>query len=115
MSRILTNILENAIKYNKEYGKVFIDVHEEKGQVFVKIRDTGVGIPENELDKIFNRYYRSSVTKNLSIEGSGLGLAIANDIVSEYKGKIKVSSKLGEYTEFIVSFPAANIASKSDN
>lgn len=115
ISRILTNIIENAIKYNKENGKVFIDVSEEKNQVFIKIRDTGIGIPENEIDKIFNKYYRSSITKKLSVEGSGLGLAIANDIVEEYKGKIMVNSKLGEYTEFIVSFPVSRMETKSEN
>ena len=110
ISRILINIIENAIKYNKEYGKIFIDIEEENNQVSVKIRDTGVGIPENELDKIFNRYYRSSVTKKMSVEGSGLGLAIANDIVKDYNGQIKVNSKLGEYTEFIITFPTSNIS-----
>lgn len=115
ISRILTNIIENAIKYNKENGKVFIDVSEEKSQVFIKIRDTGIGIPENEIDKIFTKYYRSSITKKLSVEGSGLGLAIANDIVEEYKGKIMVNSKLGEYTEFIVSFPVSRMETKPEN
>lgn len=115
ISRILTNIIENAIKYNKENGKVFIDVSEEKNQVFIKIRDTGIGIPENEIDKIFTKYYRSSITKKLSVEGSGLGLAIANDIVEEYKGKIMVNSKLGEYTEFIVSFPVSRMETKLEN
>lgn len=110
ISRILINIIENAIKYNKEYGKIFINIEEENKQVYVKIRDTGVGIPENELDKIFNRYYRSSVTKKMSVEGSGLGLAIANDIVKDYNGQIKVNSKLGEYTEFIITFPASHIS-----
>lgn len=109
ISRILTNIIENAIKYNKEYGKICIDVDENEKQVFVKIRDTGVGIPQNEIDKIFNKYYRTTITQNMSIEGSGLGLAIANDIVNEYHGQIKVDSKIGEYTEFIVSFPKSRI------
>lgn len=109
ISRILTNIIENAIKYNKDYGKIFIDVAENKEQVFVKIRDTGVGIPQNEIDRIFNKYYRTTITENMNIEGSGLGLAIANDIVNEYHGQIKVNSKVGEYTEFIVSFPKSYI------
>ncbi len=109
ISRILTNIIENAIKYNKEHGKVFIDIYNDKGKVFIKIRDTGIGIPENEIDKIFSKYYRSTLTQNMCIEGSGIGLAIANDIVQEYSGQIKVSSKLGEYTEFIVSFPLSHI------
>lgn len=109
VSRILVNIIENAIKYNKDSGKVFIDISETQGKVYVKIRDTGVGIPSDEISKIFGKYYRTSVTKSSNIEGSGLGLAIANDIVSEYKGTIQVSSKLGEYTEFIITFPSSNI------
>lgn len=110
LSRLLTNIIENAIKYNREHGKVFIDINQEQDMVFVKIRDTGIGIPEEELDKIFNKYYRSSIVENdISFEGSGLGLAIAHDIVTDYNGTISVNSKLNEYTEFIISFPASQI------
>ena len=110
LSRLLTDIIENAIKYNREHGKVFIDINQEQDMVFVKIRDTGIGIPEEELDKIFNKYYRSSIVENdISFEGSGLGLAIAHDIVTDYNGTISVNSKLNEYTEFIISFPASQI------
>lgn len=109
MSRILTNIIENAIKYNKEYGKIFIDVYEENEHVFVKIRDTGIGIPENEIGEVFNKYYRSSISKNLSVDGAGLGLAIANDIVKEYNGSINLKSVLNQYTEFIISFPISHM------
>ena len=106
----MTNIIENAIKYNREHGKVFIDINQEQDMVFVKIRDTGIGIPEEELDKIFNKYYRSSIVENdISFEGSGLGLAIAHDIVTDYNGTISVNSKLNEYTEFVISFPASQI------
>jgi len=108
LSRLLTNIIENAIKYNKEHGKVFIDINQEENLVVVKIRDTGIGIPEQELDKIFNKYYRSSIVENdMSFEGSGLGLAIAHDIVTDYNGNITVNSKLNEYTEFVISFPVS--------
>lgn len=110
LSRLLTNIIENAIKYNREHGKVFIDVNQEQELVYVKIRDTGIGIPEEELDKIFNKYYRSSIVENdLNFEGSGLGLAIAHDIVTDYHGSIQVTSKLNEYTEFVISFPVSQI------
>ncbi len=109
MSRILTNIMENAIKYNRESGKVYIDLFERNEKVFIKIKDTGIGIAENELSKIFEKHYRSESTKNMNIEGSGLGLSIAKDITEEYGGMIEVSSKVGESTEFIISFPSANI------
>ena len=77
ISRIITNILENAIKYNKEQGKVYINVVQKNDKVNIKIKDTGMGIAENELDKIFAKNYRSASAKNLSIPGSGLGLSIA--------------------------------------
>lgn len=110
MSRILTNIMENAIKYNRESGKVYVDLSEVNGKVFVKIKDTGIGIAEKDIDKIFERHYRSETSKKMNIEGAGLGLSIAKDITEEYGGSINVSSKIGESTEFIVSFPSANIS-----
>ena len=110
MSRILTNIMENAIKYNRESGKVYVDLSEVNGKVFVKIKDTGIGIAEKDIDKIFERHYRSEASKEMNIEGAGLGLSIAKDITEEYGGSINVSSKIGESTEFIVSFPSANIS-----
>ncbi len=109
LSRLLTNIIENAIKYNRDHGKVFIDVDQSDSQIVVKIKDTGIGIPESELDKIFNKYYRSSVAEKMEFEGSGLGLAIAHDIVCEYNGTIKVNSVLDQYTEFIITFPIFQI------
>lgn len=109
VARILTNIIENAIKYNKEKGKVFIDIQDESNQVVVNIKDTGIGISQDEIDKIFNRYYRSKNSKNLGIEGSGLGLAIAKDIVESYNGNIKVHSNPGKSTEFVITLPSAQV------
>ena len=103
VARILTNIIENAIKYNRESGKVFIDVSEEGSNVIIRIKDTGMGIASDELDKVFDKFYRSSSSKN--IDGTGLGLAIAKDIVESYGGEIKVESELGKCTEFMISLP----------
>ena len=105
ISRIITNILENAIKYNKEQGKIYINVTQKNDKVIIKIKDTGMGIAENELDKIFAKNYRSGSVKNLSIPGSGLGLSIAKNFAEEYSGSIDVKSKVGEGTEFTVCFP----------
>ena len=109
ISRIITNILENAIKYNKEQGKVYINVVQKNDKVNIKIKDTGMGIAENELDKIFAKNYRSASAKNLSIPGSGLGLSIAQNFAEEYGGSIDVKSKIGEGTEFTVCFPEYNL------
>ena len=105
ISRILTNIIENAIKYNKEKGKIFIDVTEDDDRVNIKIKDTGIGIAQHELDKIFMENYRSEACKDLNIKGSGLGLSIAKKFAENYGGSINVTSKLGFGTEFTVSFP----------
>lgn len=105
VARILTNIIENAIKYNRESGKVFIDVSEEESSVIIRIKDTGVGIASEELDKVFDKFYRSSTSKKMNIDGTGLGLAIAKDIVESYGGEIKVESELGKCTEFMISLP----------
>ncbi len=109
IARILTNIIENAIKYNKKNGNIYIDVSEKSGMVNIAIRDTGIGIAQDELDKIFDKYYRSNSIKSLNVEGSGLGLAIARDLVESYGGNIKVKSELGKSTEFIISFPSSKI------
>ena len=105
VARILTNIIESAIKYNRESGKVFIDVSEEGSSVIIRIKDTGVGIASEELDKVFDKFYRSSTSKKMNIDGTGLGLAIAKDIVESYGGEIKVESELGKCTEFMISLP----------
>ena len=109
ISRILTNIIENAIKYNRDSGKVFVDVYEKNSKIFIKIKDTGIGIPQQDINKIFNKYYRSSTCRNMNISGFGLGLSIAKDITEAYGGTISASSKVGEGTEFTVSFPAENL------
>lgn len=110
IARIVTNILENAIKYNKESGQIFIDVIEKRSMAYITIKDTGIGIAENELEKVFDKHYRADSGKKLNIEGSGLGLAIAKDIAEAYGGNIAVSSKLGESTEFTISFPISRIS-----
>lgn len=110
IARIVTNIVENAIKYNKESGKIFINLVEKSNLAYIKIKDTGIGIAENEIDKVFDRHYRATSGKKINVEGSGLGLAIAKDIAESYGGSIKVSSKLGESTEFIISFPISRIS-----
>lgn len=110
IARIITNILENAIKYNKESGQIFINLVEKGNMAYIKIKDTGIGIAENELGKVFDKHYRAESGKKLNVEGSGLGLAIAKDIAESYSGSIQVASTLGESTEFIISFPVSRIS-----
>ncbi len=109
IARIFLNIIENAVKYNVPNGKIFIDIQKKDKFIVVKIQDTGLGISPEELDKIFNKYYRSENNKKLDIPGTGLGLSIAKEIVKSYGGNITVNSEIGKKTEFTIFLPETNI------
>jgi signal transduction histidine kinase len=102
--RAVYNIVENAIKYSPKGGKVFLEIN---GDDFVRInvRDHGIGIPEDEIDKIFERFYRVDKTRARKTGGSGLGLSIVMEIIKQHKGNIEVKSKVGEGSLFIISLP----------
>lgn len=88
----LSNILGNAIKYNNMDGIVEIEVDEDKNNLIIKVCDNGVGIPKEEIDKIFTDFFRGSNIKNTGLEGSGLGLSVVKQIVERHGGSINVQS-----------------------
>lgn len=88
----LSNIISNAIKYNNMDGLVEIDIEEEKENLIIKVCDNGLGIPKEELDKIFTDFYRATNIKHIGIEGSGLGLSVVKQIVERHGGTINVQS-----------------------
>lgn len=106
LSQVFYNILDNAVKFTEEGGKVFLKLRKEGSNAVVSISDTGVGISEEDIKTIFDRFYRSESHKN--IRGHGLGLAIANSIVKSHNGKIDVKSKEGEGTTFTISIPLSS-------
>ena len=101
---VLINLVENSIKYNVFKGSIWINVMEEDSNIKIKVKDTGIGIPEDQLDKIFERFYRIDSSRNIST-GSGLGLAISKHIVSGLGGSIEVESSKEKGTIFSVIFP----------
>jgi signal transduction histidine kinase len=103
MQRLITNLLENAIKYNKEGGTVTISVKQENQRVNIQIEDTGVGIPEEDLPHIFERFYRCDRSRSLG--GIGLGLSLAKAIVKAFNGDIRVKSALDQGSSFQVILP----------
>lgn len=105
-----TNLVENAIKYNKENGWVHVSLDADHKFFYVKVMDSGQGIPEESLDYIFERFYRVDKSHSSEIDGTGLGLAIAKSAVLVHKGAIKVSSELGTGTTFSVRIPLNYIA-----
>ena len=103
LGRAVLNIIDNAIKYTPVSGKIEIKLTKQKHNVFLNIKDSGIGISSNDLPHIFDRFYRGSSTGKTF--GSGLGLAIAKAIISSHKGEIKVESRIGKGTSFIVVLP----------
>ena len=105
LDEMIYNICENAIKYNKENGKVNIWVGNTLNGKKVIVQDTGIGIPENETDRIFERFYRVDKSRSKSTGGTGLGLAIVQNIVLLHHGTIKLHSEEGTGTTFTVRIP----------
>lgn len=105
ISQAFSNLTENAVKYNREGGSVKVSLNSDFRYFYVKVADTGIGIPEDEQTSIFERFYRVDKTRSRETGGTGLGLAITKSIIMMHKGTITVSSKEGEGTTFTVKIP----------
>ena len=101
----ISNLVENAIKYNKENGWIHVSLNVDNTYFFVKVEDSGIGIPQEDLDRIFERFYRVDKSHSREIGGTGLGLAITNSAVRMHHGAIRVYSREGEGTTFTVRMP----------
>jgi two-component system phosphate regulon sensor histidine kinase PhoR len=105
VEQMLINLIENAIKYNRQGGTVTVSIFTGADTVALSISDTGVGIPEEHIPRLFERFYRADKGRSRSMGGTGLGLSIVKHIVKSMNGTIEVHSKLGEGTEFLVTMP----------
>lgn len=105
--RVMSNLLENAAKYNREHGSISIVTGRDDNGVTVKIEDTGIGIPEEALSHIFEPFYRVDQSRSRAVGGAGLGLPLVKDIVEKHGGEVTVKSAAGEGTTFILRFPAS--------
>ncbi len=104
--QIVFNLMENGIKYNVPGGSLTVCAHQQEDNALLTIRDTGMGIPEDALTHIFERFYRVDKARSRQTGGSGLGLAIVRAIVQRNRGEITVDSTLGQGTTFTITFPA---------
>ena len=105
LSRMIDNLITNAILYNKPGGKVFITLSRSDNKAVLEIKDTGVGISEEHLPFIFERFYRVDKARSRLSGGSGLGLAICNGVIEKHNGTITAQSILGEGTTFQIQLP----------
>lgn len=106
LRQVITNLLDNALKYTEPGGHVWLSLYHGDKTVYLTIKDTGIGIPAKHLDRIFERFYRVDKGRCRKMGGTGLGLAIAKHIVEKHQGKIEVESAYGEGTTFTVTLPA---------
>ena len=105
MEEIVSNLVSNAIRYNRRLGKVWVNANNENGYMILRVRDTGIGVEPGEQEKIFNRFYRVDKGRSRDTGGTGLGLSIVKHIVNYYGGSIELRSKPGSGSEFIVKIP----------
>jgi len=105
LDRIFVNLLSNAIKYTPPDGAVTVAVQQVGQQARVEVTDTGIGIPEDALPRLFDQFYRAPNAKALNETGTGLGLTIVRDLVEQFDGRVEVESKEGEGSTFSVIFP----------
>jgi len=105
LSLAISNFVENAIKYNRENGWVQVSLNADHKYFYVKVADSGIGIPQEDLDHIFERFYRVDKSHSKAISGTGLGLAIARNAVILHRGAVKVHSEEGVGTVFTIRIP----------
>lgn len=105
LSLALTNLIENAIKYNNVYGKVRVKLDADHQYAIVQVTDTGLGIPKDSLEHIYERFYRVDKSHSREIGGTGLGLAITKSTIKMHQGSVEVESEEGVGTSFTVKIP----------
>ena len=104
--QIIFNLIENGIKYNVPSGELFISLHRQEDNAVIVVRDTGVGIPDDAVGHVFERFFRVDKARSRKSGGSGLGLSIVRNMVERNRGEIRVESEVGKGTTFTVTFPA---------
>jgi len=111
---VLDNLISNALKFTPRSGRVFIRVSADGSDAVVEIEDTGVGIPTDEQDRLFERFFRSSTATEQAIPGTGLGLTIAKTIVERHEGSISIESTEGAGTTVRVRLPARSLSALAE-
>ena len=108
MRQVLDNLLSNAIKYTPEGGRITVTLRLTEDAFAISVQDTGIGIPPEELPRLFSKYHRVQDSRTKGIKGTGLGLLIVKEIVEAHGGRIEVQSEPGRGSTFTVFLPRSN-------
>jgi two-component system phosphate regulon sensor histidine kinase PhoR len=103
--QIFLNILDNAVKFNNPGGEVAVSASERDGEVEVRISDTGVGIPQSEISRLGERFYRVDKARSRELGGTGLGLSIVKHLIMAHGGRMEIESQVGRGTTVALYFP----------
>ncbi|KEI08317.1 histidine kinase [Clostridium sp. K25] len=107
MERIILNLLSNAIKFTPSGGRITVNIYDKDNEIQISVKDTGIGIPENRQELIFERFIQVDKSLSRNHEGSGVGLSLVKAFVNLHNGNIKVKSKVGYGSEFLITLPVA--------
>jgi hypothetical protein len=108
LRQVVANLLDNAIKYTPEGGRVWLRALADSRDAVIEVEDTGIGIPEGDLEMLFSRFFRAAQAREAAVPGSGLGLSIAKSIAELHGGRISATSVYGTGSTFRVEFPATS-------
>jgi signal transduction histidine kinase/CHASE3 domain sensor protein len=109
LTQALVNLAANAVKFTGQGGRVLVEAARSDGHAELRVSDTGMGIPDDEIPHLFERFFRARNARSAVIPGTGLGLAIVSDIVARHRGTIDVQSQLGRGTSFVIRLPVAMV------
>jgi len=107
IEQVFVNLIDNAIKYTEDDGRIRVCLVQQNGDVVVTVEDDGIGIREEHLDRVFERFYRVDKARSRKLGGTGLGLGIAKHIVLAHKGEIRIESDTSKGTKVFVTLPKA--------
>jgi signal transduction histidine kinase len=107
LMQVMTNLVDNAIRYNTNGSRVIVAVRPAKGHIELSVSDNGPGIPPEDIPHLFERFWRAEKSRNRATGGSGLGLAIVKQLIEAHHGEVQVESQTGSGTRFTIRLPVA--------
>ena len=108
IQQVFYNLLDNAIKFSHNDSTIKIETNEKSNKVYISVKDSGIGIPKDDLKLIWNRFYKSDASRGKDKKGTGLGLSITREIIHAHGEHINVISTEGEGSEFVFSLPVTD-------